>query len=150
MEKSIFEKVSFKQILFLCLFLIAMHFWRIFNFMANIKMRSMPWLSISVGLLLMAIAVFVHYRTKERMALAALGISFTMDWLGKIKFISMPLSSFLSILFLIGTLYLCRISYKTNEGRIKIKWITPALLLIVILILVLPALFFWIIGVLSK
>lgn len=149
MEKSIFEKFSFKQVLLFCLFLIAMDSWLVFNFMTNRAIHSMPWLSISVGILLIAIAVFIRYRTKERMALVALGISFIMDWLGNIKFISIPLSSSFSILFVIGALYFYRISYKTSERTIKIKPISPVLLLIIILILAAPPLFFWIIGMLS-
>ncbi|UCB57629.1 MAG: hypothetical protein JSV30_03345 [Candidatus Omnitrophota bacterium] len=150
MKKSIYEKVSFKQVMFFCLFLIAMNLWRVFNFISNKEAHIMPWLSISAGLLLVAMAIFVRYRTEEKIAFLALGMSLIMTWLSNIKFISVPLSSLFSIVFIIGALYFYHVSYRTSENIAKIKPISLFLLLILILILIVPPLFFWIIGILSN
>ena len=151
MTKSIFERATFKQILLLCIFLIMMDIWRIFNFINHRVMHSYLWLTLTVWILIFLMAIFARsYMRQERLALAMLGISFLMDWLGNIELIPILLSALLSISFIGLALYLWWCSYKISGKTVKGSFLSLSLFLILIVLLLLPAFFFWLLGMLAN
>ncbi|MDD5680357.1 MAG: hypothetical protein PHI59_03855 [Candidatus Omnitrophica bacterium] len=149
MKKTIFEKVPFKAVLLVCIFLIAMDVWKLVTFAPDKSMRTDSFLLVSMSLLLIAMGIFVPYRKEERTATTILGLALLSGWLGSLKYLPILLSSLLAMSFEAGALYFYWISYKGIKEKVEIKS-KKSIFIVLLLILLLPAIIFWIIGMLSK
>ncbi len=149
MKKTIFEKVPFKAVLLVCIFLIAMDIWKLVTFTPDKNIHTDSFLLVSMSLLLIAMGIFVPYRKEEKTATTILGLALLAGWLGSLKYLPILLSSLVAISLEAGALYFYWISYKSNQNQVEIKP-KKFIFLVLLLILLLPAIIFWIIGMLPK
>ena len=150
MNKSIFEKVSFKPVLIVFAILLALNIADLLNIIPDKENTSAIFLYVAIGFLVIGCGIFAkNYDKKERIVFTLIGIALLTEWLSKIRLVMSSVTIPVSMCLKIGSLYLLWLVYKNSPHLYKKSKSLLGILLLVIAILLLPAIFFWILGILS-
>ena len=147
----IFDKIPFKYLLCLCLFLISLDIWNTLRYICFNLSSANSFLTLGIGISVLFMAIISPYKSQEKIATSLLGLALLTDWLGGIKLLPFLAASVTAILMEVMAVIIYWQSYKEKKGQSAIdrrKFV--AIVTVILILILLPAVFFYIIGFLSK
>ncbi|MCQ9206768.1 MAG: hypothetical protein NG740_02660 [Omnitrophica bacterium] len=145
---SIFNRVPFGIVMGGCAFLILLNVWDLFRYLyLEPTTLPKPFLSLAMGLIFLGFGIFSSFKTREKIATSLIGIASIAHWLSDIKIVSLLITSPVSIVLNVSAM----IVYFKSHRNIQEKTTPTAKKIIIaiaifLLILLLPAIFFWLLG----
>jgi len=149
---TIYEKIPFKYIVAICLFLIGFNIWDFFKYLrSDYVEEAANFLSLAIGLTLIIGIIVSKYKKQEKIGISLLGSALIINWLSDVKILSIFFTFPLSLIIEVSAISCFWNSYKNIQTKVEANVKRFFLIvLIFLLLLILPALFFWAMGSLSN